>query len=132
MSPAQAEKSVYTFSNNSYYFEMQESVLNFAGFFACNASYYLSNYKIKKNSLLSKEDLNSLTGIKVEIKEYLENKPRRYNEGNLVQELERLGIGRPSTYNTFSRLLLLRNYVIYNNEKQKHFIPTELGLKVNE
>jgi DNA topoisomerase I len=43
----------------------------------------------------------------------------------LVQELERLGIGRPSTYNTFGRLLLLRKYV--ELDKKGQFIPTELG-----
>ncbi|CAJ0747036.1 12940_t:CDS:2 [Entrophospora sp. SA101] len=132
MSSAQAEKTTYTFVNNGYYFTLNENVLTFAGFFILNPDYYLPNYKIKKASFLAEVDLQSLEVNKMEVKEYLENKPQRYNEGSLVQELERLGIGRPSTYNTFSRLLLSRGYVDYNNEKQKHFIPKELGIKVNE
>ncbi|CAJ0894873.1 7991_t:CDS:2, partial [Entrophospora sp. SA101] len=132
MSSAQTEKTTYTFVNNGYYFTLNENVLTFAGFFILNPDYYLPNYKVKKISFLAKVDLNSLKADKIEVKEYLENKPQRYNEGSLVQELERLGIGRPSTYNTFSKILLNRGYVEYNNEKQKHFVPTELGSKVNE
>jgi len=132
MSSAQTEKTTYTFVNNGYYFTLNENVLTFGGFFILNPDYYLPNYKVKKNSFLAKVDLKSLKADKIEVKEYLENKPQRYNEGSLVQELERLGIGRPSTYNTFSKILLNRGYVEYNNEKQKHFVPTELGSKVNE
>lgn len=132
MSSAQAEKTTYTFVNNGYYFTLNENVLTFSGFFILNPDYYLPNYKVKKASFLTEVDLKSLEVNKIEVKEYLENKPPRYNEGSLVQELEKLGIGRPSTYNTFSRLLLSRGYVDYNNEKQKHFVPKELGIKVNE
>ncbi|RHZ36021.1 type I DNA topoisomerase [endosymbiont GvMRE of Glomus versiforme] len=132
MSSAQTKKTTYTFVNNGYYFTLNENVLTFAGFFVLNPDYYLPNYKVKKTSFLEKTNLKSLEVNKIEIKEYLENKPQRYNEGSLVQELERLGIGRPSTYNTFSRILLNRGYVEYNNDRQKHFVPTELGFKVNE
>ena len=131
MSSAQISKTTYTFINNDYYFEMNENVVKFSGFFILDPTYYLSNYKVKVNSVLEKKDLKSLTVIKIEIKEYLDKKPQRYNEGNLVQELERLGIGRPSTYNTFSKLLLSRGYVVHNNDKQKHFVPTALGLAVH-
>ena len=132
MSSAQTEKTTYTFVNKGYYFTLNENVLTFDGFFILNPDYYLPNYKVKKISFLAKVDLKSLKADKIEVKEYLENKPQRYNEGSLVQELERLGIGRPSTYNAFSKILLNRGYVEYNNEKQKHFVPTELGSKVNE
>ena len=46
-----------------------------------------------------------------------------------MQELERLGIGRPSTYNTFGRIIQLRKYA--ELDKKGHFIPTELGFLVN-
>lgn len=131
-SPMQTEKTIYTFVNNGYYFTLNENVVQFAGFSVLNSDYYLALYKVKKIALLKKEDLQSLQIDKIEIKEYLESKPQRYNEGSLVQGLEKSGIGRPSTYNTFSKILLKRGYVTYNNIKQKHFVPTELGFAVNE
>ena len=113
------------------YFEMNENVVKFNGFFILSPDYYLPHYKVKPHSPLKEKDLKSLIVTKIEIKEYLDKKPQRYNEGSLVQKLEKLGIGRPSTYNTFSKLLLHRDYVVYNNDKQKHFVPTELGKAVH-
>ncbi|HEY8483038.1 MAG TPA: type I DNA topoisomerase [Longimicrobiales bacterium] len=50
--------------------------------------------------------------------------PPRYSEASLVKELERLGIGRPSTYAQIIQTLLDRQYV---ELKQKRFHPTTLG-----
>jgi DNA topoisomerase-1 len=128
MSPAQINKITYRFLNQKYYFQTNERIVQFAGFLACSPETYFSNYKVKLKS-----DLNQITQLeaqKIEIQEYLENKPTRYNEGNLVQELERLGIGRPSTYNLFGRILLKRGYVELNKKGQ--FIPTALGSTVNQ
>jgi len=55
-------------------------------------------------------------------------KPKpRYTEASLVEELERLGIGRPSTYATIIKTLFARRYVI---KKGKALVPTEIGEKV--
>jgi DNA topoisomerase-1 len=54
--------------------------------------------------------------------------PPRYSEASLVKELERLGIGRPSTYSAISSTLLARHYV---SLLEKRFHPTELGTTVN-
>lgn len=129
MSPAQINKITYQFLNQKYYFQTSERIVQFAGFLACSPATYFSNYKVKLNSDLT--GITQLEAQKIEVQEYLENKPTRYNEGSMVQELERLGVGRPSTYNTFSNLLLKRNYVTHNNDKQKHFVPVKLGFEVN-
>ncbi len=55
--------------------------------------------------------------------------PARYNEASLVKELDELGIGRPSTYAQIVSTLLDREYV---ELEKKAFIPTELGMDVNE
>lgn len=130
MSPCRIEKNLYLFTNNGYHFTMKESWALFPGFFIIAPDYYFSRYKIKKEALLKKKNLDNLQIKEIEVKEYLGNKPQRYNEGILVQELERLGIGRPSTYNTFSKILVERNYVNYN--EKNHFVPTELGFTANE
>ncbi len=51
--------------------------------------------------------------------------PPRYTEASLVRELERKGIGRPSTYAPTISTLLKRNYV--NRQKSRSLEPTELG-----
>ncbi|CAH1755667.1 7404_t:CDS:2 [Entrophospora sp. SA101] len=127
MSPAQVNKITYSFLNNNYYFATAERVCQFAGFLACSPEIYFSNYNVKLKSELA--TISQLEAKKVEVQEYQENKPVRYNEGSLVQELERLGVGRPSTYNLFGRVLLKRGYAELNEKGQ--FVPTPLGFSVN-
>ena len=53
--------------------------------------------------------------------------PPRFSEASLVKELERLGIGRPSTYSAISSTLVARHYVSLDD---KRFRPTDLGTTV--
>ena len=55
--------------------------------------------------------------------------PPRFSEASLVKELEKLGIGRPSTYAQISSTLLARHYV---SMLEKRFHPTQLGETVNK
>jgi DNA topoisomerase I len=55
--------------------------------------------------------------------------PPRFSEASLVKELERLGIGRPSTYAAIISVLADRHYV---NLEQRRFFPTELGETVEK
>jgi DNA topoisomerase-1 len=50
--------------------------------------------------------------------------PSRYSEASLVKQLEKDGIGRPSTYAAIVENLKLREYV---ESKDKKFVPTALG-----
>lgn len=50
--------------------------------------------------------------------------PPRFTEASLVKELERLGIGRPSTYAAIMNKIQSRDYTIKENQALK---PTELG-----
>ena len=50
--------------------------------------------------------------------------PPRFSEASLVKELEKLGIGRPSTYAQIISTLVDREYV---KLEQKRFYPTPLG-----
>ncbi|MBM3335771.1 type I DNA topoisomerase, partial [Candidatus Sumerlaeota bacterium] len=55
--------------------------------------------------------------------------PPRYNESSLVRELERLGIGRPSTYAQIVSTIQEKKYV----ERIKRWLhPTELGETVTD
>jgi DNA topoisomerase-1 len=56
--------------------------------------------------------------------------PARYNEASLIKTLEKLGIGRPSTYAPTISTIQVRNYVEKNDSKQ--FVPTTIGFAVND
>ncbi len=55
--------------------------------------------------------------------------PPRYSEASLVKELEKLGIGRPSTYASIISVLMERRYV---QLEQRRFFPTPLGETVEK
>ena len=55
--------------------------------------------------------------------------PPRFTEPALIRELERAGVGRPSTYASIVGVIQDRGYVAL---EQKHFVPTELGFAVSD
>lgn len=54
--------------------------------------------------------------------------PPRFTEASLVSELEKLGIGRPSTYAAILSTLRDRRYV---QDRERRLTPTELGTTIN-
>jgi DNA topoisomerase-1 len=52
------------------------------------------------------------------------NPPARYSEAALVKMLEKLGVGRPSTYATIISTVISRGYVI---KEAKALVPTDVG-----
>jgi len=50
--------------------------------------------------------------------------PARYTEASLVKELEKLGIGRPSTYAPIIQTIQARKYV---EKENRYFFPTDTG-----
>lgn len=55
--------------------------------------------------------------------------PARFTEASLIKMLEKLGIGRPSTYAPTINTIQIRNYVEKNEGK---FSPTSIGIAVND
>ena len=77
----------------------------------------------------SRRSRRSPQGDRVEVREitpsqHFTEPPPRFSEASLVKELERLGIGRPSTYSAIISTLSAREYV---KVEQRRFFPTELG-----
>ncbi len=103
------------------------SVIKFKGFLAV--------YEEKKDEKEEeKEDEDKLLppleeGQLLDLKEVLSEQaftrpPPRFTEASLVKELEKSGIGRPSTYATIMNKIQSREYTVKENGRLK---PTELG-----
>jgi DNA topoisomerase-1 len=116
----------------NYLFRATGSIVKFQGFLAL--------YKETREEGDSKalEDEQALpvveVGEKVPCKgitpsQHFTEPPPRFSEASLVKELERLGIGRPSTYASIISVLADRRYVELN---QRRFFPTELGESVEK
>ena len=65
-----------------------------------------------------------LSLIKVDPTQKFTNPPSRYSEAGLIKELEKRGIGRPSTYAAIISTIQNRGYVI---KEEKSFHPTAIG-----
>ena len=116
----------------SYLFRATGSVVKFPGYLAL----YREAHEAGEHKAL--EDEQALppvdVGEKIPCKGITPNQhftepPPRYSEASLVKELERLGIGRPSTYASIISVLADRRYVELN---QRRFFPTELGETVEK
>lgn len=62
------------------------------------------------------------------LQKFTQPKPR-YNDASLIKTLEKLGIGRPSTYASIISVLEMRGYVEREN---KAFVPTVIGITVSD
>lgn len=77
--------------------------------------------KVTVNEVLAKEKIDAQ-------QKFTQPKPR-YNDASLVKTLEKLGIGRPSTYASIISVLEIRGYV---ERLAKAFVPTSIGTTVCE
>ena len=66
---------------------------------------------------------------RIESEEKATEPPKRYTEAGLVKELEKRGIGRPSTYASIVKTIQDRGYV---NKEGKSLIATDTGIVVDD
>jgi len=114
---------------NDYKFRATGSVLKFEGFIKV----YLEGEDEEEEKeltgtlpLLKQGETLALTELKPE--QHFTQPPARYNEASLVKELEKCGIGRPSTYAPIMSTVQDRGYVEKEGRALK---PTEIGITVN-
>ncbi|HET6579717.1 MAG TPA: type I DNA topoisomerase [Gemmatimonadales bacterium] len=127
MTPAVYDMTIVDFDLGQYLFRATGSVLVFDGF------HVLYTEGREKEEGKTMDDLPPIPplaqGDAVEVREitpsqHFTEPPPRFSEASLVKELERLGIGRPSTYSAIISTLSAREYV---KVEQRRFFPTELG-----
>lgn len=113
----------YDIENNNQIFRINGSIVTFDGFTK------VWNTNDKSIELPDLEVGEVIKEEKVEKTQHFTKPKGRYTEASLVKELEKNGIGRPSTYSSIIKNILSRNYV---NFEQKALVPTELGFNVTE
>lgn len=114
-----------------YIFRATGSVVKFPGFLAIyhegQDEGEEDEDKERRLPLLNERDL--LTLLQLLPVQHFTEPPPRYTEASLVKELERLGIGRPSTYAPTISTIQDRGYV---DLRDKKLIPTALGRIVTD
>ncbi|HEU4565886.1 MAG TPA: type I DNA topoisomerase, partial [Gemmatimonadaceae bacterium] len=136
MAPALFDTTTVDFelraNDRTYHFRATGSVIKFQGFLAL---YREAREEGDGRALEDEQALPALeVGVRVPVTEitptqHFTEPPPRFSEASLVKELERLGIGRPSTYAAIISVLLERHYVQLDSRR---FIPTPLGETVEK
>jgi DNA topoisomerase-1 len=127
-----AAKEQPQIGRRSYLFRSTGSIIKFQGFLAL---YRETREEGDSKALEDEQALPAVVvGENVPVKsitpsQHFTEPPPRFSEASLVKELERLGIGRPSTYASIISVLVDRRYV---NLEQRRFFPTELGETVEK
>ncbi|HXN54397.1 MAG TPA: DNA topoisomerase, partial [Mycoplasmatales bacterium] len=129
MRPIKYCDKIYYYSNDKRYFGIEEKVLIEKGFLTLGYGNF-SKYGLVDNSQFENFTNIEINKDSLNVEKNEDDAPKRYSEGSLIKKLEVLGIGRPSTYNTFTRIILKRRYSLL--DKKSTFIPTEMGFKVND
>lgn len=129
MKPALYAQRQVVITGGKFIFKVTGSTLLFDGFLKAYQSddEEEGEKNVKVPNEINEKDSLSLT--KVAPKQHFTQPPPRYSEATLVKELEKLGIGRPSTYATILSTIQARTYVTV---EKKRFTPTELGSRVTE
>lgn len=132
MTPAQfAQRQVVIKGADKYFFKATGSTLLFDGFLAVyndeEDEKDEKDDKVKVPEGFKKDDAVNLK--KIDPKQHFTQPPPRYSEASLVKEMEKEGIGRPSTYATVMNTICAREYTTLD---KKRFVPTELGMLVTK
>lgn len=131
MTPAEYAQRQVTIVGGPYGFKATGSTLLFDGFLKLYGEDEESSADDKeKTAIIPKnlEENKNLDLTKIDPKQHFTQPPARYTEASLVKEMEKEGIGRPSTYATILKTIQARAYSTL--DERKRFVPTELGMAV--
>jgi DNA topoisomerase-1 len=127
MSSAEYAQRQMVLKGDKYIFKVTGSTLLFDGFLKV---YGIDEEDEKEKNTKIPEGINQNDPVdvkKVDPKQHFTQPPPRFSEATLVKEMEKEGIGRPSTYSAVMNTIRARDYTTLEN---KRFVPTELGMTV--
>lgn len=126
MADAKVNATSVDLENNDYIFRANGQIYTFDGYLKFYKNYedaedtVLPDFANYKSSVIVAKDVKST-------QHFTEPKPR-FTEAKLIAEMEKNGIGRPSTYATIIDKLKEENVIV----KDKKFYPTSVGMEVND
>lgn len=126
MSASIFDETVIDVVNGKYLLRASGQVMKFDGWRK------VMPLKLEDSALVSLpkvEKDEKLKLIQVEGIQKFTQPPARFNEASLIKTLEKLGIGRPSTYAPIISVIQTRNYV---EKKEGRFYPTSVGIAVTD
>jgi DNA topoisomerase-1 len=132
MAPAIFDTTTIDFDFDRFLFRATGSVVKFDGY---QKLYKESREAEEGKPLEAEQGLPAVEkGEEIPVKsitpsQHFTEPPPRFSEASLVKELERLGIGRPSTYASIVSTLVDRRYAML---EQRRFFPTQLGEQVEK
>ncbi len=107
---------------------MSGSTVKFPGYMTLFSQHQDKNEK-DSQTLPDVKEGTPLKTLKIIPKQHFTKPPPRFSEATLVKELEKNGIGRPSTYATILTVIRDKGYV---DLIKRYFVPSELGFIVND
>lgn len=127
MTPAQYDATRLTVKAGDYELKATGRTLRFDGW--TRVQPVLKKKNEEDNTLPVVEQGDVLTLNELDPKQHFTKPPARYSEASLVKELEKRGIGRPSTYATIISTIQDRGYVKVENRR---FYAEKMGEIVSE
>lgn len=128
MKPALYAQRTVTLIGDKFTFKVVGSTLIFDGFLKVYKDDSETEEEQKTKLPKSLTEKNPVDLDKIDPKQHFTQAPPRYTEASLVKELEKEGIGRPSTYASILATIQARAYT--EIDEKKRFVPTELGFAV--
>lgn len=123
MADAELAKTTITISTpTEYVFEGKGEVITFDGFLKVYG-------RLKESELPDFQVGDNVDANYIAARQNYSKPPARYTEGSLVKELEKLGIGRPSTYASIMTAIQSRGYVVKGESEGEDRDIVELRLE---
>jgi DNA topoisomerase I len=133
MKPGKAEKTVITITAGKYEFRAEGEIITFPGYLVAYSDEFMEANGDENSNKSNGQIPDGLAeGQQLKLNELIVEQrftqpPPRYTESSLVKLLDKLGIGRPSTYAQIITTLFMRKYIERDN---RALVPTDLGITV--
>lgn len=127
MTPAEYDLTTLTVEANGYTLKAKGRVLRFDGWTRVQPAIRKKNDEDQALPAVAVGDRLDL--LKLDPKQHFTKPPARFSEASLVKELEKRGIGRPSTYASIISTIQERGYVRVENRR---FYAEKMGEIVTE